>query len=159
MTLVRSYLLNDEGDPDEQVEYEEDGRGEPQEQVGAPLRVGDEVLPATAVTERVDAMKIRGRSDEPWVFRLVVTVINDGKAGYRLALRNLETDDGTVFDETHAVDVPPGDSTRLAASWPVGTSARPQSLTAEAELKTVTDSTRTVRRRVSFGHVPVQMER
>ena len=103
-------------------------------------------------------MKIRGRSDEPWVFRLVVTVLNDGQADYRLALRDLETDDGTVFDETFAVEASPGDSTQLAATWPVDPNARPQSLTAEAEVQSA-DSTRTVRRRVLFGHVPVQMER
>jgi hypothetical protein len=110
------------------------------------------------VTERIAEMKIRGRSDEPWVFRLVVTVLSDGKADYRLALRDLETDDGTVFDETFAVEASLGDSTQLAATWPVDPNARPQSLTAEAEVQSA-DSTRTVRRRLSLGHVPVQMER
>lgn len=156
MTLIRSYLLPDAEDAEAQVEYGEGERGDDGE---APLRIGDDLLPATDVTERVAAMKIRGRPDEPWVFRLVVTVVNDGTADYRLALRRLTADDGTVFDETHAVEVPPGDSTRLAATWPVGPSARPQSLTAAAELQVSADSTRSARRRVTFGHVPVRMDR
>jgi hypothetical protein len=154
MTLVRSYLLEEDEEAQEQVERE------PERDEEAPLlRVGDDVLPATTVTERVAEMKIRGRSDRPWVFRLVVTVINDGDSEYRLSLRELEADDGTVFDETYAVEAPPGDSTRLVASWPVGKNARPQSLIAEAELQVSEDSTRSARRRVTFGHVPVQMER
>jgi hypothetical protein len=114
----------------------------------------------TTVTERVAEMKIQGRSDGPWVFRLVVTVINDGETDYRLSLRELKADDGTVFGEIYTVEAPAGDSTRLVASWPVGKTARPQSLTAEAELQVSVDSTRPAgRRRVTFGHVPVQMER
>lgn len=157
MTLVRSYLLPDDGDAQETV-TREDGDG-PEDAEVAPLRVGDDVLPATDVTERVAEMKIRGRSDGPWVFRLVVTVINDGDSEHRLSLRELEADDGTVFDEVYAAATPPGDSTHLTATWPVGNSARPQSLTAEAELQVSGDSTRSARRRVAFGHVPVQMER
>lgn len=156
MTLIRSYLYADAEDAEAQVEYAEGERGDDEE---APLRIGDDLLPATDVTERVAAMKIRGRTDEPWVFRLVVTVVHDGTADYRLALRRLEADDGTVVDETHAVEVPPGDSTRLAATWPIGADVRPAALTAEATLQGAADSTRTVRRRVTFGHVPVRMER
>lgn len=155
MTLIRSYLLVDDEEAQEQVERESEERDEE-----APLlRVGDDVLPATAVTERVAEMKIRARSDGPWVFRLVVTVINDGDSEYRLSLRELEADDGTRFDDVFAVECVPGDSTQLVARWPIGADARPHALTAEAELGQTTDSTQTVRRRMSFGHVPVQMER
>lgn len=154
MTLVRSFLLS--GDEDAQEEVAQGGSGADD---ASPLRVGAEVLPATEATERVAEMQIQGRSDGPWVFRLVVTVINDGDSDHRLSLRELEADDGTVFDDVYTVETPPGDSAQVTATWPVGTNARPQSLTAEAELRVSDDSTRTVRRRVTFGHVPVQMER
>ncbi|MFB6231751.1 MAG: hypothetical protein ABEL04_11415 [Salinibacter sp.] len=157
MTLIRSFLLGEDEDAEEQVEAEE--RGEIEEPEAAPVHIGDDLLPATAVSERVAEMKIWGRSDGPWVFRLVVTVTNDGKNAYRLSLRNLEVDDGTEFDDVHAAECPPGDSTQLVASWPIGTDARPRALTAEATLQGTNDSTRTVRRRVTFGHVPVQMKR
>lgn len=158
MTLIRSYLL-EERDADEQVESEERAGGDDEQPADAPLRIGDDLLPATAVSERVTEMKIRAQSDGPWVFRLVVTVINEGGGAYRLAVRDLETDDGSVLEDEAAVDCPPGDSTQLVATWPVGSNARPRALTAEGEVREANDSTRTVRRRVSFGHVPVQMER
>ncbi len=157
MTLIRSYLLDGDEEAEERVEYEEDERGEGEAE--ATLRIGEDLLPATAVTERVAEMKIQGRSEGPWMLRLVVRVINDGDSAYRLSLRELEADDGTEFGDVHAAACPPGDSTRLVASWPIGADARPRALTAEAELQGADDSTRTVRRRVSFGHVPVQMER
>jgi len=156
MTLIRSYLLADDGDAHEEVAQGGSGADQPE---ASPLRVGEDVLPATDVMERVAEMKIQARTDGPWVFRLVVTVVNDGDSDHRLSLRELEADDGTVFDEGYTVETPPGDSTQLVATWPIGADVRLAALTAEAELQRSGDSTRTVRRRVSFGHVPVQMER
>lgn len=149
MTLIRSYFFTGE----QKTEQVQNG-GEKT----APLRVGDELLPATTVSERVGEMRIRARSGGPWTFRLTVTVVNDGESDYRLSLRELEANDGTVFDEVYDVECPPGDSAQLVATWPIGVNARPAALTAEAELQSA-DSIRTVRRRVSFGHIPVQMER
>jgi hypothetical protein len=157
MTLVRSYLLDGEAET-EQVASEEERAGA-ETQGAAPLRLGDDLLPATAVSERVAEMRIQAQSSGPWAFRLVVTVVNNEKSTYRLSLRDLAADDGTVYEDVPSVTCPPGDSTQLVASWPIGANARPVALTAEAELRASGDSTRTVRRRVSFGHVPVQMER
>ncbi len=159
MTLVRSYLLDGEGEEDEQVEYEERDDGDDEERESTPLRIGADLLPATPVSERIAQMQIQAQSGGPWVFRLGITVVNDGEKAYRLSLRDLEADDGTVFDEVHAVDCAPGDSTQLVATWPIGSDARPGALTAEATLQPPDDSTRVVRRRVSFGHVPVRMQR
>lgn len=159
MTLIRSYLLEGEEEPEEQVEYEgreEDGGAQ---RAGGPLRIGDDLLPTTAVSERVAEMKIRAQSDGPWIFRLVIAVVNKEESEYRLSVRTLETDDEKVLDDGSSVDCPPGDSTQLVATWPVGSNARPRSLIAEAEQRFSADSTRTVRRRISFGHIPVQMER
>ena len=157
MTLVRSYLLNAEEETEKVVSDE--GRAGADAQDAAPLRVGDDLLPATAVSERVTEMRIQAQSSGPWAFRLAVTVVNDGESPYRLSLRNLEADDGTVSDEVQSVTCAPGDSTQLVATWPIRADVRPAALTAEAELQLPDDSTRTVRRRVSFGHVPVRMER
>lgn len=153
MTLIRSYLIDGGEEAEEQVEYEEE-RG-----AATPLRIGDDLLPTTDISERVTEMQIQGRSDGPWVFRLVVTIANDREDPVRLMLRDLETDDGTVFDDEQSVRCPPGDSTQLVASWPIGNDARPASLTAESNRQGASDSLQTVRRRVSFGHVPVRMER
>ncbi|WP_263784532.1 hypothetical protein [Salinibacter grassmerensis] len=160
MTLVRSYLLSGEEESGPVAEEQ----GPPGDSLGgqssdAPLRIGDDLLPATDVTERVVEMQVRAQSSGPWTFRLAVVVENNAETPYRLTLRALETDDGAVLDEVQTATWPPGDSTRFRATWPMGADARPQSLTAEAELQRAEDSTRTVRRRISFGHVPVQMER
>ncbi|WP_232798039.1 hypothetical protein [Salinibacter altiplanensis] len=158
MTLVRGYLLSGE-DEAAPVAAEQEGAGAPSARSDGPLRVGDDLLPATAVTERVAEMQIRAHSSGPWTFHLAIAVDNRTGAPYRLTLRALETDDGTVLDDVQTAAWPAGDSTQLRAAWPMGANARPQSLTAEAELQHDGDSTRTVRRRISFGHVPVQMER
>ena len=157
MTLLRSYLI-DRGEETEQVVSDEE-RAEAEGQDAAPLRVGDDLLPATAVSERVTEMRIQAQSSGPWAFRLAVTVGNSGKSTYRLSLRDLETDDGMVSDDVQSVTCAPGDSTQLVATWPIGADVRPAALTAEAELQLSDDSTRTVGRRVAFGHVPVRMER
>lgn len=148
MTLIRSYLIDGENEAEEQVAESET----------TPIGIGADLLPETDVSERVAQMRIRARSGGPWVFRFVVTVVNEGEGNYRLAVRDLRADDGTVFDDVYDVSCPPGDSTRLVATWPIGPDARPQSLAVAAEVRGG-DSTRTVRRRVTFGHIPVQMER
>lgn len=159
MTLIRGYFLNGE-EGSQPVAEEQRGPGTPGARSSdTPLRVGDDLLPATDVTERVVEMQIRAQSAGPWTFRLVVAVENKTEAPYRLTLRALETDGGTVLDDVHTATWPPGDSTQFVVTWPMAADARPQSLTAEAMLQQGPDSARTVRRRVSFGHVPVQMER
>lgn len=155
MTLVRSYLLN--GEETEQAASQEE-RVEAEGAEGTPLRLGDDLLPDTEVSERVAQMSMRARSSGPWAFRLVVAVTNDTEHPYRLTLRALETEGGTGLDAVHTTTCAPGDSTRLVATWRMGADARPRTLTAEADLGP-TDSTRTVHRRISFGHVPVRMER
>lgn len=150
MTLIRSYLWYGD-EPTEQREPEEEAR--------EMLRVGDELLPALAVSAQVDQLRIRARTDGPWTFHLVVRVQNDTEALYRLTVGDLETDDGTEYEEAYSIECPPGDSTRLVASWPIGADARPASLEAEGELVYSSDSTRTAERDVHFGHVPVQMVR
>ena len=152
MTLVRSYLLDGEEETAQEMSQEE------QVEDRAPLRLGDDLLPGTDVSERVAQMNMRARSSGPWAFRLVVAVANETEQPYRLTLRGLETEDGMGLDAVHTTTCAPGDSTRLVATWRMGADVRPRTLTAEADLGPA-DSTRTVQRRVSFGHVPVQMER
>lgn len=153
MTLVRSYLRYGEEATEQTVEA--DGGGAAQETI----RTGDDLLPATPVVERVQQLRIRARTEGPWSFRLVIAVENETDGAYRLTVRDLEADDGSVYDESFSVNCPSGDSTRLVASWPVGADARPASLTAAGELVISDDSTQTAQRRIFFGHVPVQMER
>lgn len=160
MTLVRGYLLNGEEDAEPVVQRQgEAERPSTQSPSDAPLRVGDDLLPATDVTERVVQMQIRAQSSGLWTFRLGVAVENETEMSYRLTLRALETDDGTVLEGARTATWAPGDSSTFVATWPMAVDARPQSLTAEAELQSDADSTRPVRRRVSFGHIPVRMER
>lgn len=151
MTLVRSYLWYGD-EPSEQTVATE---GPAQETIGA----GDDLLPATPIAERVQQLRIRARTDGPWAFRFVIAIENDTDGVYRLTVRDLEADDGSVYDEVYSVECPPGDSTRLVASWSVGADARPVSLTAAGELEISDDSTQTAERRIFFGHVPVQMVR
>jgi hypothetical protein len=153
MTLIRSYLIDSGEETEEQVASEEE-RKRREDAIG----VGDDLLPTTPVSERVAQMRIQAQSNGPWIFRLVVTVVNDGKNHYRLSLRDLEADDGTVYEAVPSMACPPGDSTQLVATWPIGSDARPRALTAEATLQPSADSTRTVQRRITFGHVPVQMQ-
>jgi hypothetical protein len=154
MTLIRSYFLTGGDDAEQTVEAQ---GPEPE---GDLLRVGDDLLPVTDVTERVAQMQMRAQSSGPWIFRLVVAVANDGAAPYRLDLRSLETDDGATLQETPTVTCAPGDSTRLVATWPMGANVRPRALTAEGTVLGdggTADSITT--RRVRFGHVPVRMQR
>lgn len=156
MTLIRSFVLEGDGEAEEQVESTEPGDGE---RNAEPLRTGDDLLPTTAVSERVAQMRIRARTDAPWTFHLVVRVRNDTDSLYRLTVEELETDDGTEYEDFHSVDCPPGESADLVASWPIAADARPAFLEVEGELVYSSDSTRTAEREVRFGHVPVQMER
>lgn len=153
MTLVRSYLGYSEEATEQTVEA--DGGGAAQETI----RTGDDLLPATPVVERVQQLRIRARTDGPWAFRFMVVLVNETDGEYRLTLRDLKADDGSAYDESYSIECPPGDSTRLVASWPVGADARPASLTATGELVISADSTQTAERRIFFGHVPVQMKR
>ena len=158
MALVRSYLFNGEEEAAERVEHEE---GEQKDDDGetTPLRMGDDLPPATTVSERVAEIQVRAQSGGPWVFRLAVTVVNDGKNSYRLSLRDLKADDGAIYDDVQSVACPLGDPTQLVATRPIGADARPAALTAEVELQLSNDSTRVVRRRILFGHAPVRMQR
>lgn len=159
MTLVRGYFLNGEEESQHVAEERGGARTPDAQSSDAPLGVGDDLLPATEVTARVVQMQIRAQSSGPWTFRLGITVENETETSYRLTLRALETDDGTVLDDVHTATWAPGDSSQFVAAWPMAVDSRPQALTVEAELEQDSDSVRTVRRRVSFGHVPVQMER
>lgn len=163
MTLIRSFVLDDEEETEQRAPYDGeepfDKEREGAEQGARPLGVGDDLLPTTAVSERVVQMRIHAQSGGAWTFRFVVEVRNEGDGRYRLALRSLNMDDGTVLDDVHSVECRPGESARLVATWPVGPNKRPRTLTAVAKVEVSGDSIRTARRHVSFGHVPVQMQR
>jgi len=147
MTLVRSLLDRPEASTQQAAT------------VPPPIAVGDDLLPDTPARERVTQLQMQARSGGAWAFRLTVAVVHGGTGEYRLSLHSLEADDGTVYEEGPSVTCAPGDSTRLVATWPIGAEARPRALTAVAAWQAAGDSTRTVRRRVSFGHVPVRMQR
>lgn len=153
MTLIRSYLL--EGD-DEQTEPSVETVQTAQ---NLTAREGDALFPDLPVQERIDRMVLQAQKAGPWTFRLEVSVRNDTEGTYRLTVRDVATDDGALAKASHSIDCAPGDSARLVATWPVGADARPQSLTAVAELHLPPDSTASSGQRVQLGHVPVQMVR
>lgn len=153
MTLIRSYVLN--GD-DEQAEPSVETVQTAQHLT---VQEGDELFPALPGEERIDRMVLQAQKAGPWTFRLEVAVRNNTEAIYRLTLRDLATDDGTLAKASHSVESAPGDSARLVATWPVAADARPQSLTAMATLHLSSDSTTSSGQRTQLGHVPVQMMR
>jgi hypothetical protein len=151
MTLFRSYVLDRNSGQDEAVV---DAAPE------LPLvQVGDEVLPASPPTERVEALTVEARPGDTWAFRMTIALRNPTDQPYQLTTFGVLTRSGSVHEEAFRVTCPPGDSTQLMAEWQLAPSDFPESLVASGRLQVTPDSAVVHARRVRLPRIPVQMVR
>ena len=151
MTLFRSYVLDrDSGQEDVAVETVPE----------LPLlQVGDEVLPDSPPTERIEALALEARQGDTWTFRMTIALQNPTDQPYELTTFGVLTRSGSVHEEAFRVACPPGDSTQLVAEWPLAASDLPESLVASGRLQVTPDSAVVHARRFRLPRIPVQMVR
>lgn len=114
--------------------------------------VGDELLPATAATDTVEASYIAA---DGWAFALAVSVDNGGEATYELRLRSVTTEGGTTVDGGGESDpVPPGESGTVTGRWDLPEGSSPD--TVEVVAVTRNGTATTVEESVRLGGVAVR---
>ena len=152
MTLFRSYVLDrDSG--------QEDTTAVETTPTLPLLRVGDEVLPASPPTERIEALALAARPGDTWTFRMEIALQNPTEQAYELTTFGVLTRSGAVHAEAFRVTCPPGDSTRLVAEWQLAASDLPESLVASGRMQVTPDSAVVHARRFRLPRIPVQMVR
>lgn len=145
MTLVRSFLL-------------EDGPETTQTTTAQPvLDAGSVLVPSTGPAVRVRRMRLVATRDE-WTFTLAVRPDTALKQPYTLSFDRLTLDNGTDLTTAPRHTWAPSDTTAFAAAWTLPVGQRPNALTVTATTRVNADSTATVTRTVSFGHVPVRQQ-
>lgn len=152
MTLFRSYVLDRDTEPTPSHTAET-----------APplptLQVGDEVLPASPPTERIEMLAIEARQGNTWTFRMEIAIQNSTDQSYDLTVFGVLTQGGSVHEEAFRVTCPPGDSTQLMAEWQLAASDIPESLVASGRVQVAPDSSVVHARRFQLPRIPVQMAR
>jgi len=151
MTLFRSYVLDR-------------GSGQDPETVEAApelplLQVGDEMLPDSPPTERIEALTLEARQGDTWTFRATIALQNSTDQPYELTTFGVLTRSGSVHEEAFRVTCPPGDSAQLRAEWPLAASDFPESLVVSGRLQVTPDSAVVHARRIRLPRIPVQMVR
>jgi len=151
MTLFRSYVLDrDSGQDVETV------KAAPELPL---LEVGDEVLPASPPTERIEALALEAGQGDTWTFRMTIALQNPTDQPYELTTFGVLTRSGSVHEEAFRVTCPPGDSTQLPAEWQLAPSDLPESLVASGRVQVTPDSAVVHARRFRLPRIPVQMVR
>lgn len=152
MTLFRSYVLDRNS--------EQDGVAV---EAAAPelplLQVGDEVLPDSPPTERLETLTLQAQQGDTWTFRMTIVLQNPTDQPYQLTTFGVLTRSGNVHEEAFRVTCPPGDSTQLMAEWQLAASDFPESLVASGQLQVTPDSAVVHARRVRLPRIPVRMVR
>lgn len=151
MTLFRSYVLDRNGD--DAAAVEETAPSLPT------LRVGDELLPASAPAERIERLAIEAAPGDIWTFRMEVALQNATDRPYELTTFGVLTQSGQVHEAAFQVACPPGDSARLVARWQLAASDVPKSLVASGRTQVTPDSAVVYARRFQLPRIPVQMVR
>jgi len=149
MTLLRSFVIDEEVDAEAQQEVTE--------QVPV-LREGDRLLPALSSGVRVQALRLLAE-EEAWTFTVRVRPDPANTAAYTLTFDRLNADNGTVDTTDQAYTWVPPDTATFTASWSLPPGRRPATLMVTGERDVASDSSATVSRTVSVRHVPVRMQR
>jgi len=146
MTLVRSFLLDDEA-PTEQTAS-----------AGPPvLREGEALVPSVAPTVRVRRLRVRA-TDQAWTFAVVVRPDTAGDRPVTLSFDRLTATDGSVLTSAPRRTWTPPDTASFTASWALPVGQRPDALTVTASTPAGPDSTAHVTRTMDVGHVPVRVQ-
>ena len=146
MTLIRSFLVDQEEDSTEQTA---DTR--------SVLREGDVLVPALAPSVRVHRLRVRAYRDE-WTFALTARPDSLADRSYTVTFDRLALDGGTELTSAPSHTWPPADTASFTASWTLPVGQRPASVTITASSPLTADSTATTTRTVDLGHVPVRQQ-
>ena len=146
MTLIRSFLLDDEA-PTEQTATE-----------GPPvLREGEALVPSVAPTVRVRWLRVRA-TDQSWTFVLVARPDSAGNRPVTLSFDRLATSSGATLTSAPRRTWTPPDTASFTASWALPVGQRPDALTVTASTPVGPDSTASATRTMDVGHVPVRVQ-
>ncbi|MEF8797199.1 MAG: hypothetical protein V5A22_01950 [Salinivenus sp.] len=146
MTLVRSFLLDDEA-PAEQTATE----------TRPVLKEGEALVPSVAPTVRARRLRVRS-TDQAWTFTLVARPDSAGDRPVTLSFDRLTTSDGSALTSAPRHTWTPPDTASFTASWSLAVGQRPDVLTVTAETPAGPDSTTVVTRTLDIGHVPVRVQ-
>lgn len=148
MTLVRSFLLEDEAPAAEQTATE----------ARPVLREGEALVPSVAPTVRARQLRVRA-TDQAWTFTLVARPDSAGDRPVTLSFDRLTTSDGSALTSSAPRHTwTPPDTASFTASWPLAVGQRPDVLTVTAETPAGPDSTAVATRTLDIGHVPVRVQ-
>lgn len=116
------------------------------------IDVGEELLPETDATDRVEAAYVRA---DGWELTLTVAVENDGEQTYELRLGEVRTDGGTTVEGGGTSGpVAPGETGTATGRWGLPDGASPGSVDVTAFYRNGTVTR--IERTVQFGSVPVR---
>lgn len=118
---------------------------------------GDEIFPATPVTESLRNMAIVNENGR-WYFNLAIDLSNPTDTHYRLELSGLVLQDGTYVDpkdESSEITLDPGTSGTLNVNVPIPSGTTPRLLKMNTKL-TKNDETEERTREVPLSSVPVR---
>ncbi|MFO8099752.1 MAG: hypothetical protein R6T83_09065 [Salinibacter sp.] len=146
MTLIRSFLVDQEEDSTEQTT---DAR--------PVLREGDVLAPALSPSVRVQRIRVRAHNDE-WTFALTARPDSIGDRSYTVTFDRIALEDGTELTSAPNHTWAPADTAAFTASWALPVGQRPASVTITASSQPTADSTATTTRTVDLGHVPVRQQ-
>ncbi len=147
MTLVRSFLLDDEAPAAEQTATE----------TRPVLREGEALVPSVAPTVRARRLRVRA-TDQAWTFTLVARPDSAGDRPVTFSFDRLTTSDGSALTSAPRHTWAPPDTASFTASWSLAVGQRPDVLTVTAETPAGPDSTTVVTRTLDIGHVPVRVQ-
>ena len=146
MTLIRSFLIDQEEDPTEQTT---DAR--------PVLQEGDALVPSLAPSVRVHRLRLKAYPDE-WTFTLTARPDSLADRSYTVTFDRLRLGNGTELTSTPSHTWAPADTASFAASWTFPVGQRPTSVTITAAFPLSPDSTARATRTVDLGHVPVRQQ-
>jgi hypothetical protein len=146
MTLIRSFLIDQEEDPTEQTT-----------DAHPILRGGDVLVPALAPSVRAHRLRLRAYPDE-WTFTLTARPDSLADRSYTVTFDRLVLDNGTELTSAPSHTWAPADTASFAASWTFPVGQRPTSVTITAAFPLSPDSTARATRTVDLGHVPVRQQ-
>jgi len=146
MTLVRSFLIDQEEAPTEQTTN-----------ARPVLREGDALAPALTPSVRAHRLRVRAYPNE-WVFTLTARPDSLTGRSYTITFDRLVLDDGTELTSAPSHTWAPTDTASFAASWTLPVGRRPASVTITGASPLTADSMATTTRTVDLGHVPVRQQ-
>lgn len=147
MTLIRSFVVDDEDQTEESVAEQR-----------PTLEEGVVLVPSLDPPVRVRRLQLRA-SDQEWTFTLTAGLDTLSERSYTLTFDRLTTGNGSALTTAPSHTWAAGDTASFSASWALPVGQRPDGLTVTAVAEVSPDSTASVTRTLDVEHVPVQMQR